>query len=85
VKDIRCDDDSLRAEMSDPVRSSKMDKTVVSVSSLGEEPNDLEFWLSKTPGERFAAIEFMRTVNYGYNATSARLQRVLEIVELGAD
>ncbi len=69
--------------MSDPVRSSKMDKSVVTVGSLANPPDDAAFWRSKTPRERLAAMEFMRTVNYGYDATSARLQRVLRIIELG--
>lgn len=45
-----------------------------------EETNpDLEFWLTKTPEERLAAVEFLRRQVYG---NSARLQRVLRIVEL---
>lgn len=68
--------------MDDPVRSSKMDKTAVTVTSLADEPPDAAFWRSKTPPERLAAMEFMRTVNYGYDATSARLQRVLTVTPL---
>jgi len=71
--------------MSNPLKSARMDKTVISVASLGEEPNDLAYWLSKSPAERLAAVELLRTVHYGYDATSARLQRVLTVVELGAD
>ena len=71
--------------MSDLVQSSKMDKTVMSVTSLGDESADREFWLSKTPQERWAAVEFMRQVAYGYDPATARLQRVLAVVELGED
>jgi len=69
--------------MGDPVQSSRMDKTAFSVASLSEQPDDRQFWLSKTPQERLAAVEFMRAVNYGYDPTTARLQRVLAVVELG--
>lgn len=71
--------------MNDPVRSSKMDKTVLSVVPLGDESDGPAFWHCKTPLERLAAMEFMRTVNYGYDATSARLQRVLTVTRVGAD
>ncbi len=69
--------------MSDLVRSAKMDKTVFSVSTLGEEPNDLAWWLSKTPEERWAAVELLRQIHYGYDPSTARLQRVYTVLELG--
>lgn len=68
--------------MNDPVRTSKMDKTVVTICSLGDEPDDVAYWRGKTPEERLAAMEFMRIINYGYDATSARLQRVLTVTPL---
>jgi hypothetical protein len=71
--------------MSDLVQSSKMDKTVLTVASLGEEADDKAFWASKTPAERLAALELLRQIAYGYDPATARLQRVLEVVELGAD
>ncbi len=71
--------------MSDLLCSSKMDKTALSVASLTDEPDDLAFWLSKTPQERLAAVEFLRTVNYGYDPTTDRLQRVLRVTQLGTD
>lgn len=38
----------------------RMDKTTMRKFKLGEEPNDLEYWLSKTPLERLEALEFLR-------------------------
>ena len=35
--------------------------------------------------ERLAALELMRQINYGYDPTTARLERVLEIVEFPSD
>jgi hypothetical protein len=40
--------------------------------------DDLAYWLSKTPEERIAAVEYLRRQYYG-NAT--RLQRVAHIVQ----
>ena len=62
-----------------------MDKTAFSVTTLFEKSGDKEYWLSKTPQERLAALELMRQINYGYDPTTARLQRVLEIAELKSD
>ncbi len=63
----------------------KMDKTAFSVTALFEKSGDKEYWISKTPQERLEALELMRQINYGYDPTTARLQRVLEIVELPSD
>ncbi|MYC77401.1 hypothetical protein F4X10_16685 [Candidatus Poribacteria bacterium] len=61
----------------------KMDKEKFSVLSSFEEADaaDKAYWHSKTPQERLEALELMRQINYGYNPTTERLQRVLEIVE----
>ena len=70
--------------MSNLVQSAKMDKTAFSVMSLAEAAEeDRTYWQSKTPEERLAALELMRQIHYGYDPTTERLQRVLEIVELG--
>ncbi|MFZ1932515.1 MAG: hypothetical protein WCB27_14010 [Thermoguttaceae bacterium] len=69
--------------MSDLVQSARIDRTVLSVASLTDDSGDREFWLSKTPQERLAAMELMWAVNYGYDPTSARLQRVLSVAQLG--
>ena len=63
----------------------KMDKTAFSVTTFFEKSGDKEYWLSKTPQERLEALELMRQLNYGYDPTTAQLQRVLEIVELISD
>jgi len=59
----------------------KIDKTAFSVSSLLNDTDDKSYWLSKTPKERLIATELMRQINYGYDPTTARLQRILEIAE----
>jgi hypothetical protein len=59
-----------------------MDKTAFSVGSLDDADDTVDYWLSKTPAERFEAIELMRQIMYGYDPDTERLQRVLEIAEL---
>ncbi|MCZ2123040.1 MAG: hypothetical protein LC108_12320 [Anaerolineales bacterium] len=60
----------------------RLDKTAFFVvSSFAEaEEADRKYWHSRTPIERLQHTEYLRRINYGDNAT-ARLQRVLEIVE----
>jgi hypothetical protein len=57
------------------------DRRTFAVTTLGEETNDLQYWLARTPQERLQHIERLRRINYGYRVPG-RLQRVLEIVEL---
>ena len=60
----------------------KMDKGALSVVSLSEESGEREYWHSKTPYERLEAIELMRQINYRYDPTTTRLQKVLEVAQL---
>lgn len=60
----------------------KMDKTAFSVASLYDESDEKQYWLSKTPHERLLAVEFLRQIAYGYDPSSERLQRVLEVSKL---
>jgi hypothetical protein len=60
-----------------------MDKTAFSVTSLSAAGvEEKAYWLSRTPEERLEALEFLRQIAYGYDPSSARLQRVLEITQL---
>lgn len=60
-----------------------MDKSALSVSSISEvSDDDKEYWHAKTPQERLEAVELMRQISYGYDPTTTRLQRVLEVVQL---
>jgi hypothetical protein len=66
----------MKKELSDL----KMDKKSFSVASLTDPPDDLYYWLEKTPIERLKHMEILRKINYGHRA-AARLQRLLEITE----
>ena len=63
------------------IHAAKMDRRSISVASLGEEVDDVRYWRTKSPEERLAAIELMRQINYGIDATTGRLQRVLEVAQ----
>ncbi|UPT68470.1 MAG: hypothetical protein M0D57_07510 [Sphingobacteriales bacterium JAD_PAG50586_3] len=60
----------------------RINKTAVKAYKLGEEPSDKEYWLTRTPEERIAAVEFLRTQYYGEAAMKAGLQRVFRIRKL---
>jgi len=62
----------------------KMDKATFSVLSSFEEADeaDTTYWHSKSPQERLEALELMRQINYGYDPTTSRLQRVFEVAQL---
>lgn len=60
----------------------KIDKKVFSLGSLLEPSDEKAYWLSRTPCERLQAAELMRQVVYGYDPSTTRLQRVLEIAHL---
>ena len=61
----------------------RVDKEEFSVLSSFEEAAEADkaYWHSKSPQERMAALELMRQINYGYDPTTERLQRVLEVAE----
>lgn len=59
-----------------------MEKVVRKISIKDKRNYDLEYWLSKTPEERIAAIETLRKQMYGNeNDSVPRLQRVLRIIK----
>lgn len=63
------------------VYSAKLDRTAFSAASLLEPSDERAYWLSKSPYERLQAVELMRQIVYGYNPSTSRLQRVLEIAQ----
>lgn len=60
----------------------KMDRTAFSICDVGDEGTDLEYWLSRPPEERLAAVEYLRQMMYGYDPATARMERILEIDDL---
>jgi hypothetical protein len=60
----------------------KLDRGVLETAELTSKSNDRQYWLSKTPDERFEALEILRQIAYGYDPATERLQRVFEVVKL---
>lgn len=56
-----------------------IDKTVFSIVDSHDISEEKAYWLKKSPQERLAAVEFMRIINYGEDATAQRLSRFFEI------
>jgi hypothetical protein len=64
----------------------RIDRSVVQLMSFDEAgSDDIAYWISRTPTERVEALEYLRRWVYGDTAVDARLQRVLDLVELGRD
>ncbi|KAF0143116.1 MAG: hypothetical protein Q8L04_07705 [Ignavibacteria bacterium] len=59
-----------------------MEKVVRKISLKDKRNYDLEYWLSKTPEERIAAIEFLRKQTYETkDGSSPRLQRTVKVIK----
>lgn len=59
----------------------KMDKTVFSTVSLHDESDETEFWRSQSHQARMEALEFLRQVMYGYDPTTERIPRLIEVLK----
>jgi hypothetical protein len=73
----------LMIAMTRLIETWRMDRTAWSVESLAEQGKDRKYWLSRDPAERLAAIELARQIYYGYDPSTARLQRVYSTHKLG--
>ena len=51
----------------------------VNIYSMGKEPKERDYWLSRPAVERFQALEQLRKTFYG--DSSERLQRVYRIIK----
>jgi len=51
---------------------------VIKKFNLGEEPTDLEFWLTQTPQQRLAALQVLREryIKFFYNGIRPEFQRI---------
>ncbi len=57
-----------------------MDK-VVRKTTLKEQGNDYDYWMTKSYTERFNALEFLREQAYGKHVLEQGLQRVCRVVK----
>ena len=60
----------------------KVDRRAFSVVAITEADKlDDEYWRSRTPDERFEALELSRQITYGYDPTTRGLSRFFEVVK----
>jgi hypothetical protein len=60
----------------------RLNKNVISVTSLNDIDEEKRFWLSKGALERIEAIELNRRMVYGEDRITSRLQRFFETSKL---
>jgi hypothetical protein len=71
--------------MSNLLTKYRLDKTAITIADLDNPPNDVAYWRTRPVEERLEAGEFLRQLNYGYDPSTARVQRVLRVLDLGAE
>jgi hypothetical protein len=59
--------------------NTRVDRSRIWIGKLSDPDPAIAYWHSKTPVERLEAAELIRQVLYGYDATTARLQRPLAV------
>ncbi len=59
----------------------RLNKKVLSVSTLNDIKEEKRYWHAMGAQERLAAIELNRRMVYGKDRVSSRLQRLLEFAE----
>jgi hypothetical protein len=64
------------------IRETFLDRTAFSIGSLSDDSDEINYWHKCTPEERLEALEQTRQILYGYNPSTTRLQRILEIAEM---
>jgi len=60
----------------------RVNRQAFAVTSFAEaEEADRQYWRSRTPDERLAALELSRQIAYGYDPTTRGLSRFFEVAE----
>jgi hypothetical protein len=66
--------------MPDEDEPAQIDRTAFSVTTLSEQSDNRDYWQSRTPEERLAAVEQLRQLNYDYDPAADRFQRAIEVI-----
>jgi hypothetical protein len=67
------------------VQNALVDRTALSVVDLHDNLGEVDYWMSQPPLKRFEAMEFLRQQVHSYDPDTARLPRVLTIIERSRD
>ena len=65
----------------DSMKDFVLDRSVLTLGTFTEEPDDLSYWLAQPPATRLAGIEFLRRQFYNYGTARSELRRFFEIAE----
>lgn len=68
--------------MDEILNSISVDRTTISVAPLGDDSDDRKHWANACVEDRWAAMEFLRVLNYGFDPATERLQRVFTVIDL---
>jgi hypothetical protein len=58
-----------------------MNKKLFQITSV-RDGNDRDYWKQKSYAERLEALELLRRIIFGYDPSTARLQRTITITQL---
>jgi hypothetical protein len=58
-----------------------MNKKLFQITSI-RDGNDRDYWKQKSYEERLEALEILRRIIFGYDPSTARLQRTITITQL---
>jgi hypothetical protein len=61
----------------------RLDKTAITVADIDAPSDHVAYWRTRPIEERLEAVEMLRQMNYGYDPATARVLRVLKVLELG--
>jgi hypothetical protein len=59
----------------------ELDRSALTIGTIDDEPDDLDYWLKQTPETRLAGIEFLRRQFFSYGEARFQFRRFLEIAE----
>ena len=55
----------------DEVLEIRVDRSALSIGRLSDSSDEKEYWFSRSPADRLAALELMRRIVYGYDPTTS--------------
>lgn len=61
--------------------TTRLNRSALEVTTLEDQGKDLAYWLTRSHDERLEALELLRQIRYGYDPATARMERVLEVIE----
>jgi hypothetical protein len=67
------------------VQNARVDRTALSVVDLHDHGGEVDYWMSQPALKRFEAMEFLRQQVHAYDPDTARVSKVLTIIEPSRD